>query len=302
MLRKTIYKKRIRIVYLQGGLGNQLFQYAFSRALEESLNCEVKYDLDFFKGQNERKFCLDKFNLDIKEASNEEKRDAQELKLSLVQRMKNIINKQTVFNPLCLENPLGYKREYLLKKHKLYYLGFWQSEKYFSNIRETIRLELSNLIAPSNVNLRTIDTLSIDQNSVSLHIRRGDYVLDENTTNFHGFCGLEYYQRAFDLLIEKIGVCNLYVFSDDFKWAKRYLNFPCKIVFVDWNSDETNHEDLRLMSLCKHNIIANSSFSWWGAWLNNNPNKIVIAPRNWFAQPEENKRAVHLLPSDWLKV
>src|SRR5690606_26072631 len=118
--------------------------------------------------------------------------------------------------------------------------------------------------------------------SVSLHVRRGDYVQLQSAHNFHGVLPLTYYKRAILLLKEKLERFTIFVFSDDLDWVRSNLQAETPVVYVDYRSDDKTATDLALMSLCKHNIIANSSFSWWGAWLNRNPGKQVIAPKPWF--------------------
>lgn len=120
-------------------------------------------------------------------------------------------------------------------------------------------------------------------NSVSLHVRRGDYVRNSRTNATHGVCSIEYYQSAIEYILERVKHPILYVFSDDIEWVKQNLRTHLPTEYIDHNQGAASHFDMRLMSLCRHHVIANSSFSWWGAWLNPDPNKIVIAPRKWFA-------------------
>jgi hypothetical protein len=136
-------------------------------------------------------------------------------------------------------------------------------------------------LAPSKQNQNTLRQI-IGTNSVSLHIRRGDYVSSAINQRIYGTCDLDYYERAIKIISTKVSDPIFYIFSDDIDWAKKHLQSEGQYIFVDWNNAETNYEDLRLMYHCKHNIIANSSFSWWGAWLNQNPHKLVIAPAKRF--------------------
>ena len=123
--------------------------------------------------------------------------------------------------------------------------------------------------------------------SVALHVRRGDYVTNKSTNSFHGTCTVEYYQKAVDELTKRIGSISLFMFSDDIEWVRQNLKFPIPTTYVE-HADMPDYERMILMSHCEHNIIANSSFSWWGAWLNQNPEKIVIAPERWFNGNEKN--------------
>ena len=179
-----------------------------------------------------------------------------------------------------------------------YLMGYWQSEKYFQFIEAIIRADFVFKQAMSNSNQLIANQIE-QSNAVSLHVRRGDYANNPLTAATHGLCSMDYYMQA----IQHIGECvyepNFFIFSDDIVWVKENLkiNFPC--FYVDGNYGEESYNDMRLMSLCKHHIIANSSFSWWGAWLNQYAGKIVIAPNKWFAHDTDVK---DLLPESWVKL
>jgi hypothetical protein len=298
------YNKNIKVVFLQGGLGNQLFQFAFARALEIKFRCTVKFDMSFFDEQSKRTICLDKFNIIIPKASNEEIQASQILKRTVFNSLFDYFKGPSSLNSLCFEKSLFFNEAYLMKKHKTYFKGYWQSEKYFKDFKKILIRELSFKLPPSKINAQAVDALKLEFNSVSLHVRRGDYVSELKANEIHGICGLEYYLTALNLIEKKIGSSSLkvYLFSDDISWVKKNLKTKYSIVYVDWNNDLSNYEDLRLMSLCKHNIIANSTFSWWGAWLNENPNKIVIAPRNWFADFHLNQYSDSIVPASWIRI
>ena len=181
-----------------------------------------------------------------------------------------------------------------------YFEGFWwQSELYFKNIRDILLKEFT-LRNDFGVEAKRI-ARDIDYNkySVSVHIRRGDYVSDSTTLAHHGFLGGEYYKEAIDLMNKKTIRPSFYVFSDDIEWVKTNLSFSYPVLFV---SDENipTHEELILMSLCTHHIIANSSFSWWGAWLGRNSEKIVIAPKRWIS--DETVDTSDIYPDSWIKI
>jgi len=175
--------------------------------------------------------------------------------------------------------------------------GYWQSEKYFIDIKNIITEELSlkkKYIDEIEKNL--INKIK-NNNSVSIHIRRGDYVNDKTTNLHHGTCPLDYYHRAIKIILANNKKSIFFIFSDDIDWVKKNLKLLHPSFFISGNKD---YEDLFLMSLCKHNIIANSSFSWWAAWLNNNPNKTVAAPKKWFNNPHQNTK--DLIPKPWIKI
>lgn len=251
---------------IQGGLGNQIFQWAYGKFLSTKNKTNLHLDLSFFTnqyGNTNRNFELNLFpKIDLP-------------KSDITKKPFVYINDNFQFKNLNYDDQYNY-----------YLNGFWQSEKYFIEVSDLIKDQLS----PTEDQLITLKK-NINPNSVSLHIRRSDYL---TSNGFHPVQTLEYYKNA----INKIGKYeNLYVFSDDIDWCKNNLEFK-NIVFVE---GKTNIEDLWLMSLCDHNIIANSSFSWWGAWLNNNPNKMVIAPKLWFGQ-HVNINSGDIVPDEWIKL
>ena len=137
-------------------------------------------------------------------------------------------------------------------------------------------------------------------NSVSIHVRRTDYISNIPANNYHGTCNETYYIEAMKIIGKKISNPHFYIFSDEPEWFKANIKTNFQVTFVEHNKNEKSFEDMYLMSLCKHNIIANSSFSWWGAWLNSNENKQVIAPANWFQDKTKNTK--DLLPETWIKL
>jgi len=181
----------------------------------------------------------------------------------------------------------------------LYIQGGFVSLKYFDKYRDIFLKEFlpKNDISGKNKELATHISSC---NSVSVHIRRGDYSFDENAIKKNGLLPLDYYKQAIDIIKSKIDDTVFFVFSNDMEWVAENFKFDGQIVFVDNNNDEFGYEDIRLMSLCKSNIIANSTFSWWGAYLNLTPEKIVIAPRNWLAYKKTNPE--EFIPKDWLVI
>jgi len=137
--------------------------------------------------------------------------------------------------------------------------------------------------------------------SVGVHVRRGDYVSDKRTNEFHGCCGTDYYAKALTYVMDRCPDPVFYVFSDDIEWVSAHMTFPGKTVYVK-SDPQAPAADMHMMSRCSHQIIANSSFSWWGAWLNNDPNKIVVAPRRWFADELHNANTKDLIPESWVRL
>jgi hypothetical protein len=163
----------------------------------------------------------------------------------------------------------------------VYLDAYWQSERYFADIAGVVRREFAAK-EPSDRENEALAAAIDAVNSVSLHVRRGDYVDDPTTHRYHGICAPDYYQRAVDHISSRAGVSHLFLFSDDQQWTRANLRFAFPTTFVGSNSPDCGYRDTVLMARRRHHIIANSSFSWWGAWLNPSRDKIVVAPQQWF--------------------
>jgi hypothetical protein len=287
------------IVQLIGGLGNQLFQYATGRRLAHIHNAEIKLDITPFETYKLHHYSLQHFNII------EEFADASEVarlkhtgisrklirlidKLRLPIKLSHVIERTYAFDPAILR--LG---------PDVYLEGFWQTAKYFDDIIPLLRQELTVKMPPDQENAAMADQIQ-SVTGVSLHVRRADYATDAAALNRHGLMPLSYYGNAVNYIAERVENLNLFMFSDDPGWVQKNLQFKHPITYVTHNRADRNYEDLRLMSLCQHHIIANSSFSWWGAWLGSNPTKIVVAPHKW-----ANDLALNTpdrLPAAWKKM
>ncbi len=293
------------IVRLIGGLGNQMFQYAAGRRLAHTLKTDLKLDLSGYQTQNRltpRRYNLHVFNIMEKIAAQEEIAALigsrftsvilftieKFIKLKLAPR--TYINRisETSFDPTILTLPDG-----------VYWEGHWQSEKYFIDIVEIIREEFTFKNPPVDKN-KELSKLISSLESVSLHVRRTDYVTNPKAHEMHGSCNIDYYRGCVNELIEKVKNPHFFIFSDDPGWASENLKLQYPMTIVNHNQEDQCHEDLRLMSQCKHHIIANSSFSWWAAWLNPRADKIVFAPGRWYIKPVYNN-IEDILPATWLK-
>ena len=279
------------IVRLDGGLGNQLFQYALGKNLARRLNATLKLDAEIYTTEDKRQYALHHFNLEEVFSTASERKN-----LKRKEFFRRQLNKLGAgLKPYWYtEQKPGYDVNIERLTDNVYLEGFWQSEKYFKSIEETIRKEFTVKDQPSASNRKCLDEIR-SVNSISIHIRRGDFVTEKETNAIHGVCDSEYYRRAIDRMSAEVSDPRFYIFSDDMEWAKANLSSSLHTdVYVDHNKTAP-HEDLRLMYSCKHHVIANSSFSWWGAWLNENSEKKVIAPRNWF-RSLENK---DIIPTGW---
>ena len=287
------------IINITGGLGNQLFQYAFGRALSIKNKCQLKLDISSYQNYEWHDYSLRPFSIRENFADKSDCELLKGEKVSFVQKINQKIfnNKKFYYS----EKDLRFNEKYKNLANPAYISGYWQSEKYFKQVEEVIRNEFKIVIPPSKPNQKLIKKIE-KENAVSLHVRRGNYANIKHVNKVHGTSPLSYYNDAIKVLIPKIPDPVFYIFSDDIEWAKKNLIINNETVFVDFNNSTTDFEDMRLMSMCKHHIIANSTFSWWGAWLNDSKSKIVIAPKIWFNDVNMNNQTANLIPSNWIRM
>jgi hypothetical protein len=291
------------IVKLLGGIGNQMFEYAFGRYLALKNETALKLDarnLGTSGSGTIRQYALDVFNIKAELAANAEiKKVKNEPPSRFLKELKRALKKNGILQKKNYLKEADYKFSDLTALGDNVYLeGFFHDEKYFSLAADSIRKEFTlkpELAAFDQALLEKIKNCA----AVSIHIRRGDYALDPETQKIHGLLPLNYYQEAIALINKKVEAPIYFVFSDDADWCRSNLQMPAETIFV---SGHKGYEDIILMSQCQHHIIANSSFSWWGAWLNKNPKKIVIAPNQWFADIQLNEQAKDFLPDAWIKI
>jgi hypothetical protein len=281
-------------VKLSGGLGNQLFQYACARNIAENNHTDLKLDTSFYDTNEnpQLSYGMDYFNKNASIATKKELLPhsgfVSQSIFKILKPKRYIQEKHFEFDPT-IEN----------LKDGSYLDGYWQSENYFKNINQIIKKELTLVEPLVGRNLNMANRIKSCE-SVSIHVRRGDYVTNGKTNTLHGICSPEYYETSIKLIKQKIGDPVFFIFSDDLEWIHKYMITGYPQIIVDINKSNDAHEDLRLMSLCKHHVIANSTFSWWGAWLSDNPDKIVIAPEKWFDQYNLNTK--DLIPERWVRI
>lgn len=292
------------IVQLKGGLGNQMFQFASAFAIAKNNHAHLKLDLRFLKDKTHKEnFTLRDFELSIfsdnfSEIGIFEVRSV--LFISSVLR-KFKLNLRGFHWSVFFEKYFNYDEMILSLKGNFYLIGYFQSEKYFHKYRSELLKVFKFRLPLSGESLNLSKDIK-KENAVSIHIRRGDYVNNAQVNSVHGVCSIEYYLEAVKLITERVSDPFFYVFSDDIDWVKENLFLEHKTVFVSHNTGTNSYQDMELMSYCKHNIIANSSFSWWGAWLNENPGKTVIAPQKWFFDPDTNALTADLIPAEWIRI
>jgi hypothetical protein len=291
------------ILKISGGLGNQLFQYSFGRNLSLSLKTKLKLDIQteldhgsFTKRNSGLKF----FNIEVDVATYREIARFKSPKINKFSRIERIIAQKFPW----------INRKYIVQDFSdkfrgmkefcdnVYYDGYWQSENFFKSNDAIIRKDLEFNLELNHENSKLNEEI-INCDSVSIHIRRGDYLSIKANRKIFYSCPPEYYLKGIEILNAKSENKKYYIFSDEIEWAKRNFHGD-NFRFMESNINEPE-VDLYLMSKCKNNIISNSSFSWWGAWLNSNPDKSVIAPKNWYIG-KLNRMSDEILPNEWIRI
>jgi hypothetical protein len=292
------------VVRLIGGLGNQMFQYALGRRLAVDHGIPLKLDRTWFASQRHRgidtprDYALDGWRVKAEPATTADLQQFNEpptnrwlaLLSGVMPRRSGLIFREKAFSfqPLVLAT-----------RPPLLLIGYWQSEKYFASISDRLRDEFMPAYAACEHVVQARRELQ-PGSAVSLHIRRGDYVHNEATNRYHGVCSLDYYRAAAQYIAKQIQDPHFLVFSDEPQWAIDHLKLPWPTTVVQHEVKCQPHHDIWLMSQCSHHIIANSSFSWWGAWLNERPDKIVVAPKIWFQGISES--TADLIPRTWVRL
>ncbi|MCX5632671.1 MAG: alpha-1,2-fucosyltransferase [Phycisphaerae bacterium] len=288
------------IICLKGGLGNQLFQYAAARSLAHIHKTAVKLDTTAYYYGGPRQFELSHFNIQENIAVAAEIEKLTEARQNRLQKsFYSLLHSHSKLSPNHIRyNKPQYKADFFKLSDNIYLEGYWLSEKYFSNIKDIIRQEFTFKEKPDDKNQKLADNITA-VNSVSIHIRRGDYTEDSKAVQSHGICSVQYYRDCIEYITKKVENPHFFIFSDRPEWSKDILKLSYPATYISQNFGEKDYEDMRIMSLCKHNIIANSTFSWWAAWLNSNPQKIVLAPQKWFADKKFN--IDDIVPAGWIK-
>lgn len=296
-----------KIVKLVGGLGNQMFQYAFAYALAKSFNINITLDMTWFEAVKNhenvtpRAFELDVFNINYEVATKEDLQKViptphRKKPQRFLWKFFGNEKYKPAGNTYIQCSSYHFDKDLFVYPDYIYYDGYFQNEKYFKPVRKELLQCFRSNIALDEKNQQMLDKI-IAENSISIHVRRGDYVTLECANDFHGTCSLEYYQKAIEYITKRVKNPHFFLFSDDIEWTIKNLKIEYPFTVVDFNQGK-GWLDLNLMKSCKHNILANSSFSWWGAWLNENPNKIVIAPKKWTTQRTKGS----IMPKEWIKL
>jgi hypothetical protein len=290
------------IVKLMGGLGNQMFQYALGRSLSHKLDVEFKMDLSWFSdapvATTKRNYELAAFCIKASPATSDDLHrllGAGKSKLMNFMRNLNPFREKTFVQERWFQfDPL-----ILTVQDDVYLEGFWQSEKYFEDVMETLRSEFVLHQSLDDCGCQ-LESMIDGSESVSIHFRRGDYVTSESAKKLHGTCSLDYYRNAIAMLNTRISDPHFFIFSDDPSWVRNNFSLDFPSTFISQSGSRKACDDMHLMSKCRHHILANSTFSWWGAWLHGGKDNTVVAPKQWFIDGSINTS--DLLPERWIRM
>ena len=283
-----------------GGLGNQMFQYAVGRALSLESGQLLRLDTSSFTDYGlHQGFELQRvFNCQIQVATQSDLRRVLGWQSSPVVRRLLTRPGFSAFRRkgFVVEPHFHYWPGISEVQADCYFVGYWQSGKYFQSHASVIRDDFTFALPLTDKNVQFAKQISKVQ-AVSLHVRRGDYINNIKTNATHGVCPIEYYRAAIQYISNRVKRPYFFIFSDDIAWVQDNLKMEMPCQYINHNQGASSFNDMHLMSLCQHHIIANSSFSWWGAWLNPNPGKIVIAPKRWFTN---SRNTSDLTPASWI--
>jgi hypothetical protein len=288
------------VVRLAGGLGNQMFQYAAGRGLAVARGTELKLDTSFYSTQTLRSYTLDKLNVQQLMATEEEVNRLTGGNLALPRRwlfrlwqQLAPVNRRSIFVE---RDPLHFDRRVFDIAADVYLIGYWQNRWYFSDVAESLRTEfqLRSELSPCSCKVARMIENAV---AVGVHVRRGDYVSNSETQRLHGVCSREYYDHCARAVMDLVPAAHFFVFSDDPEWTAANLQLPGPMTVVKHNGSGQDYEDLHLLSRCRHFILANSTFGWWAVWLATPVERLVYAPKRWFATDMFD--TIDFVPGEW---
>ena len=290
------------IVQIIGGLGNQMFQYAFGRRVADGLGVPLKLDVTLFGTYAKRRYELGGLRIEEAFATDHE------IDLALRGRFPRLLGKAGQVVPWLPKSPgravrqhgFAFDPKMLMIRDGAYLEGYWQSERYFDAVADRLREEFVPRAPLGDTVQELAEEMRLGE-SVSLHVRRGDYVSEPSVSAIHLVCDEAYYARCIEYLAARLYAPRFYVFSDEPAWARDNLRLQFPTTIVADRSNAIDVEDLWLMTQCRHHVIANSSFSWWGAWLDSRLSKVVLTPQRWFRDRAPDYGAA-IRPPDWVAV
>ena len=286
-----------------GGLGNQLFEYSFGYRLsiESGHSSVYDYSNGFKNDKYGRKYALSKFAFEISPCS------VDDIPIGMAWTSPMSFVAKLYWSHFATRKKVIFEKQYYNYDQKVldysdngnYYFGYWQNPKYFTPVENDIRTQFKLKVTPKD-SFYSLQREMLQTNSISIHIRRysdkdkaGNLI--KSARKIHGVCPLEYYSYALQRIPEPRSVC--YVFTDDLEWCKNNIYLPRAYRYVAEYDKFSDAEEIFLMSTCKHHIISNSSFGWWGAWLGDAPEKIVVAPKQWVS--DGDAIISDLFPETW---
>lgn len=288
----------MNIVQISAGLGNQMFQYALYLAMKHVEPC-TKIDISIYQHRAAHNgYELERvFDIHPDIATLQERNHLADVGKDIWSeiRRKWLRHPLPCIGTLYREKSGCYQPE-VFSMRNTYFAGWWQSERYFLSIADEVRQSFRFIHPLLPIHQQLADTIS-DSSSVSIHIRRGDYMKKRRIADVGSVCSRSYYRNAIAYINQYVPNARYFVFSDNPEEAKVFLELP-EAIYISGNTGKNAYLDMQLMSMCRHHIIANSSFSWWGAWLDPRPNKMVIAPATWFRNEQKND----ILPPNWIPI
>jgi hypothetical protein len=288
-------------IYLKisGGLGNQIFQYAAGRSLAKLYSCPLIIDTTWYKNipaeSTRRDILINQLNIKASfiDSNNDLKFLFDQHSFNWIQHIfhKKIFRERKLFT---------FDKSILRVIPPIYLDGYWQSEHYFINIHAELRSELFLSRSILSIYQRYLEMIKSVQDPVMVHLRRGDYITSSSASEIHGVLPISYYLNSIEYFKKKLQSPTFFIFSDDITWCRQYFSNDAKIILIDTEGVTPNPiDELYIMSMCDHFIIANSSLSWWGAWLNQSNRKIVVAPDPWMKKTKIS--TPDLIPKSWHK-
>lgn len=291
------------VAHLNGGMGNQMFQYAAGLALAARHRAALVLDISWFAqnvgvaGVTQRTYALAAFDLEAKLTQHAGKPNLAQRALRKLQRhIPWRLGEEGAYH----ERSFRYDEGFFATPVPVQLHGYFQSQRYFSGVEGELRTAFG---MPREMSAATQAMLTRIQGTraICVHVRRGDYVSNPAASDFHGLCGLDYYDQGLrQVLTDDAEGAECFVFSDDPQWVRENMRLPLPMTVVDINGPDAAHQDLWLMAACRHFVIANSSLSWWGAWLGAHPQKRVVAPLAWFKSTQHD--VTDLIPSEWMRL
>ena len=283
------------VTRLDGGLGNQMFQYAYGLFVAHHNETELRLDKSAYRANPEHGFLLDRFRIEAKEIAPSERhriprRYRDDRRFTLLDWLPGRVLRRHK------EAPFGFSASHLSVPDNRYLAGYWQSERFFPGMREELLRQFTLKQTPTAAS-REVAARMRTTHSIAVHLRRGDYLTNPAAAKIYVPLGLDYYLKAIQSWTHGRNRAEVFVFSNDIAWCREHVRLPWPTHFVAHNTGETAHEDLWLMSQAAGCVIANSTFSWWAAWLNNRPDKTIYAPRTWFQPGAFDDQ--YLIPGSW---